>query len=271
MGTSAGLSATEEAALSSAIQRGLAALRARLGPSSAGLTPEAVLAQARELEPVPSEVEVVERARDELYRAIEKWAMNIAWRWDVPRGLEREDITQASIIGALRAVLRFDPARGRLTTITSTWVRQSLQRTVEDERLLVRVPGGRQADLRAGRLPDAEVQRLRRLAHPLPIDGEKGRERTGALRRGTVDPPAPAEEERADRGDVLAEIRRLLPEHEAAAVSRRFGLCGGEPQTWRELSTVLGISPEGARIRVARSLEKLRGSRAMQCEFSFCS
>ena len=79
-------------------------------------------------------------ARDELVRANARLVISIAKRYQ-NLGLPLMDLIQEGNIGLLRAIDRFEPARGlRLSTYATWWVRQAINRAVANQGRTVRLP-----------------------------------------------------------------------------------------------------------------------------------
>jgi RNA polymerase primary sigma factor len=79
-------------------------------------------------------------ARDELVRANARLVISIAKRYQ-NLGLPLMDLIQEGNIGLLRAIDRFEPARGlRLSTYATWWVRQAINRAVANHGRTVRLP-----------------------------------------------------------------------------------------------------------------------------------
>jgi hypothetical protein len=68
----------------------------------------------------------IERARTTLVEAHQRFVLWIAWRYQ-NRGLDLLDLVQEGNIGLIKAIEKFDPARGAaFTTYATWWVRQAI-------------------------------------------------------------------------------------------------------------------------------------------------
>src|SRR5206468_894428 len=68
------------------------------------------------------------------------WLRRLARRY-AGRGVELGDLEQDAIVGLLRALMRFDPARGTpFWAYARWWVRQALQQAVAERSRAVRLP-----------------------------------------------------------------------------------------------------------------------------------
>lgn len=122
--------------------------------------------------PVPSAIERAgRRARDRFVAANIRLVYSVLQKYtSMVRGSE-DDAVQAGMLGLLRAVDGFDPTKGyRFSTYAYWWIRQGIQRFINNEMRLLRLPNGfyeRQQKLlpveralrqRLGRVPsDAEL------------------------------------------------------------------------------------------------------------------
>jgi len=79
-------------------------------------------------------------ARDHLARANLRLVVRIAREFS-GAGLSLEDLIQEGNLGLMRAVEGFDPDMGtRFSTYASYWIKQSMQRAVENTARPIRVP-----------------------------------------------------------------------------------------------------------------------------------
>ncbi len=79
-------------------------------------------------------------AREELVRGNARLVISIAKRYQ-NLGLSLMDLIQEGNIGLLRAIDRFEPARGlRLSTYATWWVRQAINRAVANQGRAIRLP-----------------------------------------------------------------------------------------------------------------------------------
>lgn len=78
-------------------------------------------------------------AQARLIEALVPWLRRWARRYQ-GRGVDSDDLTQDAVVGVLRAVERFDPARGPFLLWARLWVRQALQQTVAESSRTSRLP-----------------------------------------------------------------------------------------------------------------------------------
>ncbi len=249
--------------------------------------------QAREypLLTASEEVELAKRiergdmeAKDRMVNANLRLVISQARRYQ-GQGLPMGDLIQEGMLGLIRAVEKFDWRRGfKFSTYGTLWIRQSIQRGLQNSGRTIRVPvhiGQRERKVRRveqelatklGRdptdeeiaqraeLPEDQVVEARELTRNLAsLDqavGEDGETALGDLLPS--DRPEPDEEVGSAMGDRrVREVVGQLPEPERTVVTLRFGLGGDEPRSLRETGTELDMSAERARNLEERALRTL--------------
>jgi len=209
-----------------------------------------------------------ERARTHFIEANIRLVLSMAAKSKAPAHVDRDDLVQDGMIGLERAVEKFDWRKGyRFSTYASWWIRQAIQRGLEHTASPVRVPAHRASELRtalavgggdASSLPRtlaaaAAVMHVDSLDRPIGDGGEA----LGDLAPAHDAGPDAEVEAGFDRA-VVADLVDTLDPSTRHAVVARFGLDGGEPQTYAHIAHGLGISPEAVRRRVVRALEGFR-------------
>jgi RNA polymerase sigma factor (sigma-70 family) len=211
--------------------------------------------------------------RDQMVRANMRLVAMLARRYHHPT-LTFLDLFQEGTFGLMRAVEKFQPARGvKFSTYASWWIWQQLGRSADLQGDLVRTPvHWNQLRRRMGRAPDDLGATL---ADAEGIASERFATMTQAFRYVSMDtaadedrplgaalPSAVADPEtqvvRATLGVELAALVDTLPPREQFVVRRRFGLDGADPHTLEVLSGDLGVSRERVRQLEMRALARLR-------------
>jgi RNA polymerase primary sigma factor len=231
-------------------------------------------------------IELGEAARQELIMANTRLVISIAKKYQ-GRGLPLPDLIQEGNLGLMKAVDRFDPARGvRLSTYATWWIRQSIARAAGDRGRTIRLPinqGQRWGRLRRvaerlaqelGREPSYEelaqesgltadqVETTMLAARePVQLDELIGDEENRPRADLVADQESELPEEAAARQLLLESISFLLgalPPREARIIRLRFGLETGDTHSMSQIGQLMGYSRERIRQLQHAALSKLR-------------
>ena len=204
------------------------------------------------------------------------------------QGLPLTDLIQEGIFGLIRATEKFDWRRGlKFSTYATLWIRQAIQRGLENTSRTVRLPVHiaqrerkisrihRELNAKLEREPTdeeiaeiadltpEEVAEIRKAARPVvsldqPV-GEDGETALGDL-MASQQPEAEDLVARSDRAHRLRTAVEDLPERERDVIVLRYGTNGEEPATLRETGRLLGVTPERARQLEDQALRRLSRS-----------
>src|SRR5262245_39574773 len=220
-------------------------------------------------------------ARDHLARANLRLVVRIAREFS-GTGLSLEDLIQEGNLGLMRAVEGFDPDMGtRFSTYASYWIKQSMQRAVENSARPIRVPSyavdmvrnwrrmTNQLHEELGRPPtEDEVaralklskKRLRILQKALRIYNAEtyGNSSEATADQLTADK---APESRLEANEEMRHILGLLDElddRQASILRLRYGLSGEAPMTLHAVGERLGLTRERVRQLERDALAQLK-------------
>jgi RNA polymerase primary sigma factor len=226
------------------------------------------------------------KAREQMIKANLRLVVKIARDYEGV-GLPLLDLISEGNIGLMKAVERFDPAKGaKLSTYAAWWIKQSMKRALATQSKTIRLPV---------HMVD-KISRMRRSAIHLheelgrePTDEELAEEmgttprRIGEMRMAALPPTsldAPingddsmrfsevVEDEKADSpyehlktktvAGMLRDMVKVLSSREALLVRARFGLDGNPCRTLDEVGEQLGVTRERVRQLQNNALAKLR-------------
>ena len=209
-------------------------------------------------------------ARAQLIEAYLPLVRSLAQRF-ADRGEQLDDLVQVGSIGLIKAVDRFEPARGDLAAFAVPTIVGEIRRHLRDRGTLIRVPRRQQeTTLRLGRARRRLTRRLQRAPTQLELVAA-GEVTTSDLAeaarvRGVRSPLALADDvptltaddafhTSEDRVAVTVGMRRLHQRERQALRCRYF-----EDMSQAEVAAALGISQTHASRLLASGLAKLRAN-----------
>jgi len=250
----------------------------------------ALLTPAQEIELAARIKKGDKEARAMMIRANLRLVVKIAHDYN-NLGLPLLDLISEGNIGLMKAVERFDPAKGgKLSTYAAWWIKQSIKRALANQSKTIRLPV---------HLVD-KISKMRRVALQMseelgrePTDDELAEEvgmasakvsqlKTVSIRPASLDAPI-SDDDTTEFGEIVgdeealtpfehlrdqnlrdevAELISVLDEREKKIIFSRFGLDGGKPKTLEEVGRKFGVTRE--RIRQLQNIALMKLRRALQ-------
>jgi RNA polymerase primary sigma factor len=223
-------------------------------------------------------------AKELLVNSNLRLVVSIARRY-IGHGLPMTDLVQEGMLGLIRAAEKFDWRKGfRFSTYATLWIRQSIQRGLDNTARMVRLPAN--IAQRARKVARVTSDLAKELEREPSIEEVAERcvllpEEVAAIREVDYTPPSlntpVGDDEGGELGHLIAaegepvedEVHAglvsrqvasavdTLPEDERQVIHLRFGTKGEAPKTTTQVSRELGVSPQAAARLEQKALERL--------------
>ena len=226
------------------------------------------------------------KAREQMIKANLRLVVKIARDYE-GIGLPLLDLISEGNIGLMKAVERFDPAKGgKLSTYGSWWIKQSIKRALANQSKTIRLPVhlvdkiskmrrtamrlqeelgrepnddelGEELGITASRVAQMRMAAIRPASLDAPIGDEDSNNFAEVVQDESADTPYEQLEEKTVTR-MLQEMVKTLDPREATILRARFGLDGGAEKTLEEVGEKFGVTRERVRQIQNIALKKLR-------------
>jgi len=226
------------------------------------------------------------KAREHMIKANLRLVVKIARDYE-GLGLPLLDMISEGNMGLMKAVERFDPAKGgKLSTYGSWWIKQAIKRALANQSKTIRLPvhvvdtiarmrrlamklqerlGREPTDeelapelgIPAARVTQMHLASIRPASLDAPISDEDSNSFSDIVEDEQAENPYELLEEKTVTA-MLQELVKHLDAREATILRARFGLEGSQEQTLEEVGANFGVTRERVRQIQNIALRKLR-------------
>ena len=241
-----------------------------------------------------------EAAKEEFIKANLRLVVSIAGRYHKISGMPIQDLVEEGNIGLIRAVEKFDLAKGcKFSTHATYWIRQAISRSIADKSRMIRVPvhvheligkinfASREFVLAEGKEPsvaelaailDLEEEKVLELLNasiqPIslytPVNDEAGVMMNLIVDSRIQDPSQTVFE--CQRRRILQEaMEKKLTTKELDVIKRRYGMMDGSAWKLEKIGKELNLTKERIRQIEENAFRKLRQSKELQELYKVCS
>ena len=217
-----------------------------------------------------------EEAAERLTEGNLRLVISIAKRYRFSTSMELMDLIEEGNIGLMKAVKKYDPAKGYMfSTYATWWIRQSIFRAIADQDLTIRIPAHMSEHLNKLRRAESRLRDLlqmepteEELAEEMGVSVARVRYLKGVMKKTYSLESRVGEEEDSEMGwfiadasaedpfekaflsclrDLIAKILDEFQPREQTVIRLRFGFVNGRIYTLEEVGRSLGITRERVR------------------------
>ena len=236
------------------------------------------------------------KARERMIKANLRLVVKIAREYE-DYGMPLLDLINEGNMGLMKAVERFDPAKGaKLSTYSAWWIKQAIKRALANQSKTIRLPVhvvdklfhmrhaavklqevlgreptddelGQELGLTGRKVAQLRTAAIRPTSLEAPLGDDDSSRIADVVRDETADTPYEQLEDKTNI-EMLREMVATLHPREAEILRYRFGLNGGTERTLEEVGRKFGVTRERIRqiqnmalLKLRKQIEKLEAVR----------